>query len=87
MADIEVKFLLPPDDRQLAVELDDGMKPPDIIHELLTASAISPNPQGYLLAVKGGDFINDNAELRTLNLRTGAEIRVVPATDAGLSSR
>ena len=87
MADIEVKFLLPPDDRQLGVELDDAMKPPDIIRELLSAEKISANPQGYLLAVKGGDFINDNTELRMLGLRTGAEIRVVPATDAGLSSR
>jgi hypothetical protein len=83
VADIEVKFQLPPDLREITVELADDMKPPEIINELLKAEVINPNPQGYLLAIKGGDFINNDTELRALNLQPGTVIRVVGASDAG----
>jgi len=83
VADIEVKFLLPPDNREIVVELGDTMKPPDIIKELLDAGQINANPHSYLLAIKGGDFLNDDTELSALNLRPGTIIRVIPATDAG----
>jgi hypothetical protein len=63
--------------------MEDNMKPPEIVEELLRAGVINPNPQGYLLAVKGGDFLNNDAELRALNLQQGTIIRVVAATDAG----
>jgi hypothetical protein len=80
---IELKFQLPPDLREITVEMEDNMKPPEIIEELLKANMIRPNPQSYLLAIKGGDFLNNDVELRTLNLEPGTIIRVVAATDAG----
>jgi hypothetical protein len=83
VADIEVKFQLPPDLREITVELADDMKPPEIINELLKAEVIKPNPQGYMLAIARGDFINDDTELRALNLQPDARIRVIAASDAG----
>lgn len=83
MALIELKFQLPPDLREIEAEMEDNMKPPEIIEELLKAEMIRPNPQGYMLAIKGGDFLNNDTELRSLNLQPGSIIRVVAATDAG----
>jgi hypothetical protein len=83
VASIELTFQLPPDLREITAEMEDNMKPPEIVDELLRAGVINPNPQGYLLAIKGGDFLNNDAELRALNLRQGTVIRVIAATDAG----
>jgi hypothetical protein len=83
MANLELRFLLPPDNREIVVELDDTMTPRDVLKELLVAHAIDPNPHGYTFALKGGDVLNDDTEFRALNLSAGAVIRVIPATVAG----
>lgn len=87
MAEIEVKFVLPPDNREISVELDETMRPPEIVNALLEEGMIKPNPHGYLLALKGGDFLNNDRSLSQLGLRPGNVMRVVPATDAGWSDQ
>ena len=59
------------------------MTPPEIVDELLANKVINPNPHGYLLGVKGGDYLNNDQPLSAINLQPGAQIRVIPATDAG----
>jgi hypothetical protein len=83
MADVKVNFLHPTDGRRLTVSLDDSITGQEAVAELISADFITPNPQGYGLAVKGGDMIPPGQSFRNMNVSDNAEIRVLPATDAG----
>ncbi|NES18652.1 MAG: hypothetical protein F6K41_06905 [Symploca sp. SIO3E6] len=86
MADINVNFVHPTDGRMLTVNLDDSITAQEAVAELIAADFITPNSQGYGLAIKGGNMIEPGktfreAEVQEPNHNT---IRVVPATDAGI---
>lgn len=83
MADVEVRLMLPVDNRIITVELDDTMTPDEVVNELVAESVIQPSDAGYQLAIKGGDQINATTQLRNVSLTGDSIIRVIPATDAG----
>lgn len=83
MANVKVNFLHPTDGRIVTVTLDDSMSAQEAISELISANFVSPNPQGYNLAVKGGPQFTSDQTFADLNVRNGDTVRVIPATDAG----
>ena len=85
MADVNVNFIHPTDGRQLTVNLDDSITGQEAVAELIAAEFIAPNPQGYGLAIKGGNMIDPNQSFQSAGVKepTSNTIRVVPATDAG----
>lgn len=83
MADRAVKIMLPVDGRVLTVDLDDTMTTTEVIAELLAGDQLQPNPHGYQMGRKGGDLLNRDATIASLNLGTDDVLRVIPATDAG----
>ncbi len=84
MADVKVNFLHPTDGRQLTVTLDDSITGQEAIAELITNNFITPNPQGYGLAIKGGNMIEPGQSFRNASVEDNVTIRVLPATDAGI---
>jgi len=86
MADINVNFIHPTDGRQLTVNLDDSITGQEAVAELIAAEFITPNPQGYGLAIKGGNMIDPNRSFRDAGVKEPSSntLRVVPATDAGI---
>jgi len=85
MADINVKFIHPTDGRELAVILDDSITAQEAVTELIEAQFISADPQGYNLAIKGGNMIASERNFRDAGVKEpdSNTLRVVPATDAG----
>lgn len=83
MADITVKFMHPTDGRLVDVDMEDTMRPPEVISELIVGGFINSNPQGYNLAKKGGAQLEDNKSFSQTGVANGDVIRVIPATDAG----
>lgn len=86
MIDIKVNFLHPTDGRMITVDVDDTMTAQEAIGELLSADFIQPNPQGYNLGIKGGALISANVSFADAGVKEGSTIRIIPATDAGLSN-
>ena len=87
---IEVKFRIGSDGREITVELDEAMRPPEIIAELVLADVIPPDgPEhgrqwNWRLAVKGGEFLDDDDKsLRDSGVTSGSVIHVVPPMSAG----
>ena len=85
MSDINVKFIHPTDGRELTVTLDNSITGQEAVAELISASFIEPDSQGYSLAIKGGNQISPNATFAESGVKEPDQnmIRVVPATDAG----
>lgn len=83
MANLEVRIMLPVDNRIVTVELDDSMTADDVISELVANGLIQPSEAGYKLGLKGGAELNANTQLKSLDLNENSIIQVVPATDAG----
>jgi hypothetical protein len=86
MADVNINFLHPTDGRVLNVNLDDSITAQEAVAELIAASFITPNPQGYGLAIQGGNMIDPGQNFRDAGVKepNTNKIRVVPATDAGI---
>jgi len=85
MAEIKLNFLHPTDGRILTVDVDDTMTALEAIGELLSANFIPSNPDGYKLAIKGGQDILSNQSFGSTGARNGDTIRVLPQTDAGFN--
>lgn len=84
MADVNVNFLHPTDGRVITVSLDDSITAQEAVAELITADFITPNPQGYGLAVSGGSMIEPGKSFQDAGIEDNTKIRVLPATDAGI---
>lgn len=86
MADVNVNFVHPTDGRMLTVNLDDSITAQEAVAELIAANFITPNSQGYGLAIKGGNMIEPAQSFRNAGVQEPNQnsIRVVPATDAGI---
>jgi hypothetical protein len=83
MADVKVNFMHPTDGRIVTVTCDDTMTNQEAVAELISNEFISPNPQGYNLAIKGGAELQPNQTFLDAELKDGDTLRVIPATDAG----
>jgi hypothetical protein len=83
MADIQIKIMHPTDGRIVDVNVDETITAEETIAQLISNSFIPANPQGYLLAIKGGNEFSPGQTLRDGGAATGTVLRVVPATDAG----
>ena len=83
MADIEVRIMLPVDNRIVTVELEDSMTADEIINELIANDVIQPSEAGYKLGLKGGAELNATSQLKDLDIDNDSVIQVIPATDAG----
>lgn len=83
MADVKVHFYHPTDGRTLTVDLDDTITSQEAIAELIASDFIPANPQGYNLAVKGGVQLQRNQTFLDANITSEANLRIIPATDAG----
>jgi len=83
MADVKLNFIHPSDGRILSVTLDDTMSAQETVAELISNDFISPDPQGYNLAVKGGSMLQPNQTFSEAGVTNDTHIRVIPATDAG----
>ena len=83
MADIEVRIMLPVDNRIVTVELEDSMTADEIINELLANDVIQRSEAGYKLGLKGGAELNATSQLKDLEIDGDSVIQVIPATDAG----
>ncbi len=86
MAEINVTFIHPTDSRTMTVNLDDSITAQESVAELISAQFITPNHQGYGLALKGGSMIEPAQSFRAADIQDNAAIRVVPATDAGFNN-
>jgi hypothetical protein len=84
MADVNVNFLHPTDGRVITVSLDDSITAQEAVAELITADFITPDTQGYNLAVSGGRMIEPGKSFRDAGIEDNTKIRVLPATDAGI---
>jgi len=78
MADVDISFMYPTDGRLLNVQLDDTITAQEAIAELISENFIPSDPQGYKLAIKGGDEINPNQSFRDANVRNDTVLRVIP---------
>lgn len=85
MADVKVNFMHPTDGRVITVTLDDTMTTQDAISELISNNFINPDPQGYNLAIKGGERLQPNQTFSDAGIKDDTTLRVIPATDAGIS--
>ena len=83
MADVKVNFQHPTDGRLVTVTCDSTMTDQEAIAELIANDFISPNPQGYNLAVKGGTQLQPNQTFADAGVNDVDTLRVIPATDAG----
>ena len=83
MPDIEVRLMLPVDNRIMTIELDDTMTSEEVVNELITENVLAPSEDGYQLALKGGEQINSSTQLKDTSITAGSVIRVIPATNAG----
>lgn len=85
MADVKLNFMHPTDGRIVTVTLDNSMTAQEATAELISASFVNPNPQGYNLAPKGEgrSVMRSNQTFNEAGLRDGDTIRIIPATDAG----
>jgi hypothetical protein len=81
--DVSVQFRHPTDGRLLTVSLDDSITAQEAIAELIFADFIAPNPQGYGLAIVGGDMIVPSESFAKAGVKDSDYVRVLPATDAG----
>ena len=86
MADVNVNFIHPTDGRVMTVNLDDSITAQEAVAELISASFITPDPQGYKLAIKGGNELEPGQTFRNAGVQESEKntIRVLPATDAGI---
>jgi hypothetical protein len=83
MADIKVKVMHPTDGRVVDVNVDEAMTAQEMVSELVSNNFITANPQGYNLAIKGGNQLTAEQSLRDAGVTDGTVLRVIPATDAG----
>ena len=83
MTDIKVYFMHPTDGRLITVTVDNSMTTQEAIGELISNDFIAPNPQGYNLAIKGGDQLRSDQSFDDARVKEGNVIRVIPVTDAG----
>jgi len=83
MNDIKVTVLHPTDGRQLTITIEDDMTGQEFIEALLENDFMVATEEGYQLAIKGGGEIGADETLASNNVRDGATLRVIPATDAG----
>jgi len=83
MSDIRVNFLHPTDGRVISVTLDATMLVAEAVNELIANEFILQHAMGYNLGVKGGPLLQPNESFLAAGVRDGADIRVIPATDAG----
>lgn len=86
-ATVKVNFMHPTDGRMVTVTVDNTMTAQEAINELISNNFISPNPQGYNLAIKGGNQLQQNQTFAAAGVKDGDTMRVIPATDAGLFAR
>jgi len=80
---VKVNFMHPTDGRVVTVTLDSTMTAQEAISELISSSFISPNPQGYNLAIKGVAQLQQNQTFADAGIKDGNTLRIIPATDAG----
>lgn len=83
MADIDVRFMHPIDDRVVTVTMDSDMTAQEAINELLANQFIQPNNFGYQLAVKGGAMLPAEAKFKDAGLTEESVVRIIPCTSAG----
>ncbi len=83
MANVKVNFMHPTDGRIVTVTLDNSMTAQEAISELITNNFITPNPQGYNLAIKGGAQLQTTQTFTDAGVKDGDTLRVIPSTDAG----
>ena len=80
---IKLNFQHPTDSRIVTVTLDSTMTAQEAIAELISNKFITPNPQGYNLALKGGPLLRQDQTFTDAGVKDGDTLRVIPATDAG----
>jgi len=83
MAEISVNFMHPTDGRVITVSLDDEITGIEVIGELIANDFIPSSSDGYQLAIKGGDMLDNNISLASNGVENNVTIRIIPATDAG----
>jgi hypothetical protein len=84
MADVSVNFMHPTDGRVISVTLDNTMTGQEIIGELIANDFVPSSSEGYNLAIKGGNQLDNGKTLLENEVKDNDTIRVIPATDAGV---
>lgn len=82
MADVNVNFVHPTDQRVITVTVDDSMTAREAIGELLANNFVLPGPGGYEL-VENGTALDPDQTLADAGVRNNAKIRVNPTLVAG----
>ncbi len=83
---IKIHFVHPTDGREVTVDVDPAMTAAEAISELIAADFVKASPEGYLLAIKGGAELRRDQTFKQAGVVSDSKIRVVPATDAGISA-
>ncbi|WP_299273588.1 ubiquitin-like domain-containing protein [uncultured Psychroserpens sp.] len=84
MADVTINFMHPTDGRVISVTLDNTMTGQEVIAELIANDFVPASNEGYNIAIKGGEQLENEKTLLQNGVEDNQTIRVIPATDAGL---
>ncbi|WP_298416814.1 hypothetical protein [uncultured Kordia sp.] len=77
---INVNFMHPTDGRVISVTLDDIMTGQQIVAELIANDFVSACDDGYNLALKGGNQLDNSKTLSQNSIQDNDTIRLIPAT-------
>lgn len=80
---VVLELFHPADERSWKVAVDAYQTPQQMIDELVRQRELPDIPGGYQLALRGGDTLDPHTRLRDAQVQSGAQLRVLPATDAG----
>ena len=84
MADLNVNFVHPTDGRIISVTIDSTMTGQEAVSELIANDFVPASGEGYNLAIKGANLLENNRSLSENNVKNNDTLRVIPATDAGI---
>ncbi len=80
---VVLELFHPADERAWKVAVDADQTPQQMIDELVRQRELPEIPGGYQLAIRGGEILEPNTNLREAEVQSGAQLRILPATDAG----
>jgi hypothetical protein len=83
MADLSVNFIHPTDGKVISVTMDGTMTGYEVVGELIANDFVPSSSDGYKLAIKGGDELDNSKTLVDNGVQANDSIKVIPATDAG----
>lgn len=83
MADIEIQFVHPNEERLVRASLDDAMTASEVVADLTAAGFLPSTSLGYCLAEVGGLELEPTQPLSAAGIKSGSILRLISVTEAG----